>query len=325
MKTLLPVIFFTLLCSSVGARQIYSVSNGLWGDSATWSNYMIPDSVNDTIVINHHVYTNGNIILSTNDMLIVHYGDTLCGNDSLFMWSSGQVFVYGCLSFLYYETIDLDHGYEPAFYEIGYGANVFMGGFDLYAGTLEDSLGCLIVLSLADYCHVICETDTNVSIMTTDSTVTISFDLETVSGIYFGDGSYLDIGFQTSVTHYYPDSGYYQIGIIKVTCCSYDTEYYTIHISYQAPPPCIEGQGCTVYANPADGSVTIFQKFCTDRAVTVSVYTDIGQLAFKETAQTTDSQISLSVPTYQFTDGCYFIDMKSPGTQCRKKIVVVHK
>lgn len=286
---------------------------------------MVPDSVNDTIVINHHVSTNGKIILSTNDMLTVSYGDTLCGNDSIYMWSNGQVFVYGCLSVLYYETDDLGYSYGPAFYEIGYNANVFMGSFNLNAGKLEDSLGCLIVLSLADYCHVICNSDTNVSITTTDSTATFSFALETVSGIFFGDGAYLDIGFQTSVTHYYPDSGYYQVGIIKITCCSYDTEYYTIHISYQAPPPCKAPQGCTVYANPADGAVTIFKRFCSDQTVTVFLYTDIGQLAFRETAQTTDSQISISVPTYQFTNGCYIVEMKSPDTECNKKIVVVHQ
>jgi len=320
-----------MICLSCSARQLHSMANGNWEDSTTWFNSMLPDSVNDTIIIMHRISLHSTIILSTNDYLTIDTGASLCGNDSLYMYNN-SLFINGGFTGFYY--MELNGGFcENA----GLQARMDVGqaGISDNGAGFEDSLGCVIVHNGPQACLYTCTFDSTIFVHIDSNVVT--FELDTTGleyEYYFGDGD-SELYYTTYYNvHKYADTGTYHVAVMGLLCCSWDTLYTTVHITgtFATPPPppppvpeCTDTFAFVMGPNPANTHIDIFKQLCADTIVSVKVYTMLGQLVYNHSFTTTHALLAEQVNTTSLTPGCYLLDAEVAGNYyLHKKIIVVH-
>jgi len=233
------ILFVSLWLSlSLHARQLHTIRSGSWEADSVWYNQMVPDSLNDTILVLHHVELNSNITLSTNDYLHIAPGAWLCGNVDLYMYSNSNLINEGFLG-LYYWEIDGGSALNDSTGYIDLGE---AGGYFTNSGTYFDNdAGCMLVHPGAQTC--LCAIDTDIQINTTGRVIELivaeyapyQMYIDNDYAYFFGDGSNIDT-FGTTISHTYMDTGTYPVMIIFYGCCATDTVYRSVHIT---PSPCL--------------------------------------------------------------------------------------
>ncbi len=324
MKAIFAIVFCCIVLPGY-CRQIYTVQDGDWESPSTWYQQMPPNSVNDTVRILHHVSLHSNIILNTNDVLIIDTSGTLCGNDSLYMYDNSELINYGFLGLYYWEQDG------PGCYSVNITeADIDIGeeGASFNGGTFFDSLGCVIVHAGLQKCNYSCSVDTPVFVQVDQDIATFILDSSGVSyEYYFGDGYSTTNNATWYQSHQYADTGLYDVIILIYVCCNPDTVYTTVHITYQPPPPvppCDDSFSFVMGPNPADEQFIISRRFCTDREVTVKLFAITGQLVYSNRFSTVSEGMNATVSTNMLSPSCYVLDVEAGDVVYRKRIVVVH-
>jgi hypothetical protein len=88
---------FLLLTFCISSAQISTISNGNWSDTSIWSGGIVPTPA-DSVIINHFIVYNTNLLVIAGGSVTINDSATLCGRDTFQTLCGGHLYNYGTIN-----------------------------------------------------------------------------------------------------------------------------------------------------------------------------------------------------------------------------------